>query len=66
VLIVRTKFDWSWAGGQVLIVRTKFDWSWAGGTVLIVRSGSCWNKCGDINVHLRQAWVNLPEFNYPF
>ena len=36
-LLVRTKFDWSWAGGPVLwVVRTKFDWSWAGGPVLWV------------------------------
>ena len=55
----RTKFYWSWAGGQVLIMRTeqsftglrledrtKFYWSWAGGQVLIVRTEQSFTGLG--------------------
>jgi hypothetical protein len=60
-LLVRTKFDWSWAGGPVLwVVRTKFDWSWAGGPVLwVVRTKFDWSWAGG-----PVLWVVRTKFDW--
>jgi hypothetical protein len=60
-LLVRTKFDWSWAGGPVLwVVRTKFNWSWAGGPVLwVVRTKFDWSWAGG-----PVLWVVWTKFDW--
>jgi hypothetical protein len=60
-LLVRTKFDWSRAGGPVLwVVRTKFDWSWAGGPVLwVVWTKFDWSWAGG-----PVLWVVRTKFDW--
>jgi len=45
VVLVLTKYYWSWAGGTVITVKTtvvlvltRFYWSWVGGNVVTMRT----------------------------